>query len=38
MIETDLNSFQKIAIVTGGSRGISRNIVLSLARRGINSI
>lgn len=28
----------KIAIVTGGSRGIGRNTVLSLARRGVNSI
>lgn len=28
----------KIAIVTGGSRGIGRNTVLSLAKRGVNSI
>jgi len=28
----------KIAIVTGGSRGIGRNTVLSLARRGVDSI
>src|ERR1700741_1976156 len=28
----------KIAIVTGGSRGIGRNTVLSLARRGVGSI
>ncbi|MCW3060563.1 MAG: short chain dehydrogenase family protein [Capsulimonas sp.] len=28
----------KIAIVTGGSRGIGRNIVLSLAQRGVDSI
>jgi len=28
----------KIAIVTGGSRGLGRNTVLSLARRGVNSI
>ena len=28
----------KIAIVTGGSRGLGRNAVLSLARRGVDSI
>jgi len=28
----------KIAIVTGGSRGLGRNTVLSLATRGIDSI
>jgi NAD(P)-dependent dehydrogenase (short-subunit alcohol dehydrogenase family) len=28
----------KIAIVTGGSRGLGRNTVLSLARRGVSSI
>jgi NAD(P)-dependent dehydrogenase (short-subunit alcohol dehydrogenase family) len=28
----------KIAIVTGGSRGIGRNTVVSLARRGVHSI
>jgi NAD(P)-dependent dehydrogenase (short-subunit alcohol dehydrogenase family) len=28
----------KIAIITGGSRGLGRNTVLSLARRGIDSI
>jgi NAD(P)-dependent dehydrogenase (short-subunit alcohol dehydrogenase family) len=28
----------KIAIVTGGSRGIGRNTVLSLAKRGVNTI
>ncbi|KXV07953.1 3-oxoacyl-ACP reductase [Caballeronia megalochromosomata] len=28
----------KIAIVTGGSRGLGRNTVLSLARRGVDSI
>ncbi len=27
-----------IAIVTGGSRGLGRNTVLSLARRGVRSI
>lgn len=33
---TELNS--KIAIVTGGSRGMGRSTVLSLAKRGIDSI
>jgi NAD(P)-dependent dehydrogenase (short-subunit alcohol dehydrogenase family) len=28
----------RIAIVTGGSRGIGRNVVLNLAKRGVNSI
>jgi NAD(P)-dependent dehydrogenase (short-subunit alcohol dehydrogenase family) len=36
--ETYGTSQSKIAIVTGGSRGIGRNIVLSLARRGVDSI
>ena len=31
-------SLSKIALVTGGSRGIGRNTVLSLARRGVDSI
>ena len=29
---------QKIAIVTGGSRGLGRNTVLNLAARGVDSI
>jgi len=29
---------QKIALITGGSRGLGRNTVLSLAQRGVNSI
>ena len=29
---------QKIAIVTGGSRGLGRNVVLALARMGVGSI
>jgi NAD(P)-dependent dehydrogenase (short-subunit alcohol dehydrogenase family) len=28
----------KIAIVTGGSRGLGRNTVLSLAKHGVDSI
>lgn len=36
--ETDVSVKNKIAIVTGGSRGIGRNIVLSLAKRGVDSI
>lgn len=32
------NSRRKIAIITGGSRGLGRNAVLSLARRGVHSI
>ncbi len=33
-----LEPMSKIAIVTGGSRGLGRNTVLSLARRGLDSI
>jgi NAD(P)-dependent dehydrogenase (short-subunit alcohol dehydrogenase family) len=33
-----MTSHPKIAIVTGGSRGIGRNTVLSLARRGVDTI
>jgi NAD(P)-dependent dehydrogenase (short-subunit alcohol dehydrogenase family) len=36
--EKSVNSGNKIAIVTGGSRGLGRNTVLSLARRGVDSI
>jgi NAD(P)-dependent dehydrogenase (short-subunit alcohol dehydrogenase family) len=36
--EEAANSPTKIALVTGGSRGLGRNTVLSLARRGIDSI
>lgn len=36
--ENHSSSSAKIAIVTGGSRGLGRNTVLSLARRGVNSI
>ncbi len=32
------NSIAKIAIVTGGSRGLGRNTVLHLAKRGVDSI
>jgi NAD(P)-dependent dehydrogenase (short-subunit alcohol dehydrogenase family) len=37
-MERDVMSDSKIAIVTGGSRGIGRNTVLCLARRGVRSI
>ena len=36
--DTPTPSEPRIAIVTGGSRGIGRNTVLSLARRGVDSI
>lgn len=35
---TAYNSTQKIAVVTGGSRGLGRNTVLNLARRGVDTI
>ena len=36
--ENKANSTTRIAIVTGGSRGLGRSTVLSLARRGVHSI
>jgi NAD(P)-dependent dehydrogenase (short-subunit alcohol dehydrogenase family) len=36
--ENAVNASAKVAIVTGGSRGLGRNTVLSLARRGVHSI
>src|SRR5208283_353433 len=36
--ENSSASNPRIAIVTGGSRGLGRNTVLSLAKRGIDSI
>lgn len=36
--ENAVSSNAKIAIVTGGSRGLGRNTVLNLAKRGLNSI
>ncbi len=35
---TSQNPARKIAIVTGGSRGLGRNTILNLARRGVDSI
>ena len=34
--EESLISSNKIAIVTGGSRGLGRNTILSLAKRGVS--
>jgi NAD(P)-dependent dehydrogenase (short-subunit alcohol dehydrogenase family) len=36
--ENAASTTAKVAIVTGGSRGLGRNTVISLARRGVNSI
>jgi NAD(P)-dependent dehydrogenase (short-subunit alcohol dehydrogenase family) len=36
--EKAISSMEKIAIVTGGSRGLGRNTVLRLAERGVHSI
>jgi NAD(P)-dependent dehydrogenase (short-subunit alcohol dehydrogenase family) len=36
--KTEGISAAKIAVVTGGSRGLGRNTVVSLAKRGVNSI
>ncbi|MGO4352420.1 SDR family NAD(P)-dependent oxidoreductase [Rhizobium sp. RAF36] len=36
--ETQVNSKHKIAIVTGGSRGLGRNTIVNLARRGVDVI
>lgn len=33
-----MNATSRTAIVTGGSRGLGRSTVLSLAKRGVNSI
>jgi NAD(P)-dependent dehydrogenase (short-subunit alcohol dehydrogenase family) len=35
---TTATATNKIAIVTGGSRGLGRSTVLSLARRGVDSV
>ena len=34
----EILSQNKIAIITGGSRSIGRDAILSLAKRGVNSI
>ena len=36
--DSQTTSDTRIAVVTGGSRGLGRNIVLSLARHGVASI
>lgn len=37
-VEHPVGPAKRIAIVTGGSRGLGRNTVVNLARRGVNSI
>src|SRR5258706_14540397 len=36
--DTSVHSTARIAIVTGGSRGLGRNTVIQLAKRGVDSI
>ena len=36
--ENTNNSITKIALVTGGSRGLGRNTALSLARKGVDVV
>lgn len=36
--ETQANSVSKVAVITGGSRGLGRNTAINLARRGVNVI